>query len=110
MHIVLYQALVSLTKYLFLSPPCACFLLFHFRKNTNKESELSEDDVRTIRASLCGLLKYYISKGMSQEETQSILGHIAAIGDEEQVRGKVYVVAEGVRSEASLINAMQGHK
>uniref|UniRef100_A0A665U2V5 Neurobeachin-like protein 2 n=1 Tax=Echeneis naucrates TaxID=173247 RepID=A0A665U2V5_ECHNA len=52
----------------------------------NKESDLSEDDIRTIRASLCGLIKYYISKGMSQEEMHSILGYIAAIGDEEQVR------------------------
>ena len=55
------------------------------RKNSNKDSDLSEDDVRTIRASLCGLIKYYISKGMSQEEMQSILGYIAAIGDEDQV-------------------------
>uniref|UniRef100_A0AAX7UYT6 Neurobeachin-like protein 2 n=1 Tax=Astatotilapia calliptera TaxID=8154 RepID=A0AAX7UYT6_ASTCA len=46
--------------------------------------DLSEDDVRTIRASLCSLIKYYISKGMSQEEMQSILGYIAAIGDEDQ--------------------------
>ncbi len=59
----------------------------HFRKNNNKESDLSEDDVRTIRASLCGLIKYYISKGMSQEEMHSIMGYIAAIGDEDQVRG-----------------------
>lgn len=48
--------------------------------------DLSEDDIRTIRASLCGLIKYYISKGMSQEEMHSILGYIAAIGDEDQVR------------------------
>lgn len=47
---------------------------------------MSEDDVKTIRASLCGLLKYYISKGTTQEEIQSILGYIAATGDEEQVR------------------------
>uniref|UniRef100_A0A8B9KZS8 Neurobeachin-like protein 2 n=1 Tax=Astyanax mexicanus TaxID=7994 RepID=A0A8B9KZS8_ASTMX len=52
----------------------------------NREGDLSEDDIRTIRASLCGLLKYYISKGTTQEEVQSILGYIAAIGDEEQVR------------------------
>lgn len=56
------------------------------RGSSNKESDLSEDDVRTIRASLCGLIKYYISKGMSQEEIQSILGYVAAIGPEEQVR------------------------
>lgn len=59
----------------------------YFRKNSNKEGDLSEDDIRTIRASLCGLIKYYISKGMSQEEIHSILGYMAAIGDEEQVRG-----------------------
>uniref|UniRef100_A0A4W6E515 Neurobeachin-like protein 2 n=1 Tax=Lates calcarifer TaxID=8187 RepID=A0A4W6E515_LATCA len=53
----------------------------------NKESDLSEDDIRTIRASLCGLIKYYISKGMSQEEMHSILGYIAAIGDEDQLCG-----------------------
>uniref|UniRef100_A0AAR2KLP0 Neurobeachin-like protein 2 n=1 Tax=Pygocentrus nattereri TaxID=42514 RepID=A0AAR2KLP0_PYGNA len=51
----------------------------------NREVDLSEDDIRTIRASLCGLLKYYISKGTTQEEIQSILGYIAAIGDDEQV-------------------------
>uniref|UniRef100_A0AAX7TCJ9 Neurobeachin-like protein 2 n=1 Tax=Astatotilapia calliptera TaxID=8154 RepID=A0AAX7TCJ9_ASTCA len=51
-------------------------------------SDLSEDDVRTIRASLCSLIKYYISKGMSQEEMQSILGYIAAIGDEDQRRAR----------------------
>nr|XP_054599164.1 neurobeachin-like protein 1 isoform X1 [Nothobranchius furzeri] len=51
----------------------------------NKENDMNDDDVRTIRASLGGLIKYYISKGMSQEEMQSILGYIAAIGDEEQL-------------------------
>lgn len=61
----------------------------YFRKNANKDSDLSEDDVRTIRASLCSLIKYYISKGMSQEEMQSILGYIAAIGDEDQVRFRI---------------------
>lgn len=61
-----------------------------FRRNSVKEGDLSEDDIRTIRASLCGLVKYYISKGMSQEEMHSILGYIAAIGDEEQVRGLGY--------------------
>ncbi|XP_030637055.1 neurobeachin-like protein 1 [Chanos chanos] len=53
----------------------------------NRESDLCEDDIRTVRASLCGLLKYYVSKGISQEELQSILGYIAAIGDEEQLCG-----------------------
>ncbi|XP_051283304.1 neurobeachin-like protein 1 isoform X1 [Dicentrarchus labrax] len=59
----------------------------YYGKNSNKESDLSEDDIRTIRASLCGLIKYYMSKGMSQEEMHSILGYISAIGDEEQLCG-----------------------
>ncbi|XP_069377494.1 neurobeachin-like protein 1 isoform X2 [Paralichthys olivaceus] len=59
----------------------------YYGKNSNKDSDLSEDDIRTIRASLCGLIKYYISKGMSQEEMHSILGYIAAIGDEDQLCG-----------------------
>uniref|UniRef100_A0A8C2BAE7 Neurobeachin-like protein 2 n=1 Tax=Cyprinus carpio TaxID=7962 RepID=A0A8C2BAE7_CYPCA len=53
----------------------------------SKDADLSEDDIKTIRASLCGLLKYYVSKGTTQEEIQSILGYIAAIGDEEQLCG-----------------------
>ncbi|XP_051567309.1 neurobeachin-like protein 1 isoform X1 [Myxocyprinus asiaticus] len=53
----------------------------------SKVGDLSEDDVKTIRVSLCGLLKYYISKGTTHEELQSILGYIAAIGDEEQLCG-----------------------
>uniref|UniRef100_A0A3Q3QH30 Neurobeachin-like protein 2 n=1 Tax=Monopterus albus TaxID=43700 RepID=A0A3Q3QH30_MONAL len=57
----------------------------YYGKNSNKESDLSEDDIRAIRASLCGLIKYYISKGMSQEEMHSILGYIAATGDEDQL-------------------------
>ncbi|XP_051798120.1 neurobeachin-like protein 1 isoform X3 [Acanthochromis polyacanthus] len=59
----------------------------YYGRNASKESDLSEDDIRTIRASLCGLIKYYISKGMSQEEMHSILGYIAAIGDEDQLCG-----------------------
>ncbi|XP_022602192.1 neurobeachin-like protein 1 [Seriola dumerili] len=59
----------------------------YYGKSSNKESDLSEDDIRTIRASLSGLIKYYISKGMSQEEMHSLLGYVAAIGDEEQLCG-----------------------
>lgn len=59
---------------------------FYYRKNSNKESDLSEEDIRTVRASLYGLVKYYISKGMSRQEMLSILGYIAAIADEDQVR------------------------
>ncbi|XP_069568849.1 neurobeachin-like protein 1 isoform X2 [Brachyistius frenatus] len=58
----------------------------YYGRNADKESDLSEDDVRTIRASLSGLVKYYIGKGTSQEEMHSLLGYTAAIGDEEQLR------------------------
>ncbi|XP_049608212.1 neurobeachin-like protein 1 isoform X1 [Syngnathus scovelli] len=59
----------------------------YYGKNSNKESDLSEDDIVNIRASLCDLIKYYISKGVSQEEMHSIIGYIAAIGDEDQICG-----------------------
>ncbi|CAG01002.1 unnamed protein product, partial [Tetraodon nigroviridis] len=57
----------------------------YYGKNSNKESDLSEDDIRTVRASLYSLIKYYITKGMSHPEMLSILGYIAAIGDEDQL-------------------------
>lgn len=79
------------TRWVALSRSITCDLSRAFRKNSTKEGDLSEDDVRTIRASLCGLVKYYISKGMSQEEMHSILGYVAAIGDEDQVRGSAGV-------------------
>ncbi|XP_028319544.1 neurobeachin-like protein 1 isoform X2 [Gouania willdenowi] len=57
----------------------------YYGRISTKDSDLSEDDVRAIRASLLSLVKYYISKGVTQEEMHSILGYIAAIGDEEQL-------------------------
>uniref|UniRef100_A0A8C1S990 Neurobeachin-like 1 n=1 Tax=Cyprinus carpio TaxID=7962 RepID=A0A8C1S990_CYPCA len=68
----------------------------------SKDADLSEDDIKTIRASLCGLLKYYISKGTTQEEIQSILGYIAAIGDEEQVRRGCCLCLVAQRAEEEL--------
>nr|XP_015214918.1 PREDICTED: neurobeachin-like protein 1 [Lepisosteus oculatus] len=67
----------------------------------SKRSDLSEDDMKTIRASLCGLLKYYISKGVVQEELQSILGYIAAIGDEEQLCGILEVLLNLLQTSAA---------
>uniref|UniRef100_A0A452VAA3 Neurobeachin like 1 n=1 Tax=Ursus maritimus TaxID=29073 RepID=A0A452VAA3_URSMA len=49
--------------------------------------ELSLDDVRTIRTSLYGLIKYFLCKGGTHEEIQSIMGYIAAINEEEQLFG-----------------------
>ncbi|XP_070436866.1 neurobeachin-like protein 1 isoform X1 [Equus przewalskii] len=52
-----------------------------------KYSELSLDDIRTIRTSLYGLIKYFLCKGGTHEEIQSIMGYIAAISEEEQLFG-----------------------
>uniref|UniRef100_A0A8C2NAX6 Neurobeachin like 1 n=1 Tax=Capra hircus TaxID=9925 RepID=A0A8C2NAX6_CAPHI len=54
-------------------------------QNDCKYSELSPDDIRTIRTSLYGLIKYFLSKGGTHEEIQSIMGYIAAISEEEQI-------------------------
>uniref|UniRef100_A0A674H6R5 Neurobeachin-like protein 2 n=1 Tax=Taeniopygia guttata TaxID=59729 RepID=A0A674H6R5_TAEGU len=50
-------------------------------------SDLAPDDLRTIRTSLYGLIKYFLSKGGTHEEIQSIVGYIAATSDEEQLCG-----------------------
>ncbi|KAF7243753.1 Neurobeachin-like protein 1 [Varanus komodoensis] len=56
-------------------------------QNSCEESDLAPDDLRTIRTSLYGLIKYFLSKGGTHEEVQSIMGYIAAINDEEQLFG-----------------------
>ncbi|MGH0167376.1 UNVERIFIED_CONTAM: hypothetical protein FKN15_052506 [Acipenser sinensis] len=58
----------------------------------SKENDLCLDDVKSIRASLCGLIKYFISKGVVQEEVQCILGYVAAIGNEELLCGILEVL------------------
>ncbi|POI31632.1 hypothetical protein CIB84_004617, partial [Bambusicola thoracicus] len=57
-----------------------------FRKKSGcKDSDLAPDDLRTIRTSLYGLIKYFLSKGGTHEEIQSIVGYIAATSEEEQI-------------------------
>uniref|UniRef100_A0A8C5LHT8 Neurobeachin like 1 n=1 Tax=Jaculus jaculus TaxID=51337 RepID=A0A8C5LHT8_JACJA len=50
-------------------------------------TELSPDDIQTIRSSLYGLIKYFMCKGGTHEEIQSIMGFIAATNEEEQLFG-----------------------
>ncbi|KAJ6665248.1 hypothetical protein lerEdw1_004297 [Lerista edwardsae] len=52
-----------------------------------KDIDLAPDDLGTIRTSLYGLIKYFLSKGGVHEEVQSIMGYIAATSDEEQLCG-----------------------
>ncbi|MGH0117639.1 UNVERIFIED_CONTAM: hypothetical protein FKN15_041831 [Acipenser sinensis] len=78
----------------------------HHQKGVNhrthsKENDLCLDDVKTIRAPLCGLIKYFISKGVVQEEVQCILGYIAAIGDEEQLCGILEVLLNVLHTSTS---------
>ncbi|XP_028661999.2 neurobeachin-like protein 1 isoform X1 [Erpetoichthys calabaricus] len=66
-----------------------------------EDSELSADDIRTIRASLFGLLKYFLSKGVMVEDVQSILGYIAAIGEEEQLCGILEILLSLLQTSAA---------
>uniref|UniRef100_A0A452HZS4 Uncharacterized protein n=1 Tax=Gopherus agassizii TaxID=38772 RepID=A0A452HZS4_9SAUR len=52
-----------------------------------KDSDLAPDDLRTIQTFLYGLIKYFLSKGGTHEEIQSIMGYIAATSEEEQLCG-----------------------
>uniref|UniRef100_A0A663LWM3 Neurobeachin-like protein 2 n=1 Tax=Athene cunicularia TaxID=194338 RepID=A0A663LWM3_ATHCN len=52
-----------------------------------KDSDFAPDDLRTIRTSLYGLIKYFLSKGGTHEEIQSIVGYIAATSEEEPLCG-----------------------
>lgn len=65
-------------------PQVAFLVCWHYRAGC-KDSDLAPDDLRTIRTSLYGLIKYFLSKGGTHEEIQSIVGYIAATSDEEQV-------------------------
>uniref|UniRef100_A0A8I3WF73 Neurobeachin like 1 n=1 Tax=Callithrix jacchus TaxID=9483 RepID=A0A8I3WF73_CALJA len=69
--------------------------------NGCKYNELSLDDIRTIRTSLYGLIKYFLCKGGSHEEIQSIMGYIAAINEEEQLFGILDVLFSLLRTSPS---------
>ncbi|KAM5229140.1 neurobeachin-like protein 1 isoform 2-T2 [Ctenodactylus gundi] len=64
----------------------------------SKYNELSQDDMRTIRSSLYGLIKYFLCKGGTHEEIQSIIGYIAATNEEEQLFGILDVLFNLLRT------------
>uniref|UniRef100_A0A8C5N2A9 Neurobeachin like 1 n=1 Tax=Leptobrachium leishanense TaxID=445787 RepID=A0A8C5N2A9_9ANUR len=68
------------------------FLLDTIRIYYSKENSLAPDDLTTIRTSLYGLIKYFLNKGGTFDEIQSIIGYIAAINDEEQLLGILEVL------------------
>ncbi|KAM4836011.1 neurobeachin-like protein 1 [Thomomys bottae] len=63
-----------------------------------KYNELSPDEIRTIRTSLYGLIKYFLCKGGTHEEIQSIMGYIATTSEEEQLYGILDVVSGLLRT------------
>ncbi|XP_033620440.1 neurobeachin-like protein 1 isoform X2 [Fukomys damarensis] len=63
-----------------------------------KYNELSLDDIRTIRSSLYGLIKYFLCKGGTHDEIQSIMGYIAATNEEEQLFGILDVLCSLLRT------------
>ncbi|XP_058520854.1 neurobeachin-like protein 1 isoform X1 [Ochotona princeps] len=63
-----------------------------------KYDELTLDDIRTIRTSLYGLIKYFLCKGGTHEEIQSIIGYIAATNEEEQLFGILEVLFSLLRT------------
>uniref|UniRef100_A0A8C4KJI5 Neurobeachin-like protein 2 n=1 Tax=Dromaius novaehollandiae TaxID=8790 RepID=A0A8C4KJI5_DRONO len=73
-----------------------------------KESDLAPDDLRTIRTSLYGLIKYFLSKGGTHEEIQSIIGYIAATSEEEQVFSVVLHLLHSQPDAAQQISQQLG--
>ncbi|XP_042326371.1 neurobeachin-like protein 1 isoform X2 [Sceloporus undulatus] len=89
-HIQYISTIIRDSRRLFRKKYGVQFLLDTLRiyyGNGYKDSDLAPDDLRTIRTSLHGLIKYFLSKGGTHEEVQSIMGYIAAISDEEQLFG-----------------------
>ncbi|KAL8183864.1 UNVERIFIED_CONTAM: Neurobeachin-like protein 1 [Gekko kuhli] len=87
-HIQYLSTIIKDSRRLFRKKYGVQFLLDTLRfyyGSSYRDSELTLDDLRTIRTSLYGLIKYFLSKGGTHEEVQSIMGYIAAINDEEQI-------------------------
>ncbi|XP_072337816.1 neurobeachin-like protein 1 isoform X1 [Scyliorhinus torazame] len=116
-HIQYLSTIIKDNRKLFRKKYGVQFLLDVIRmcySNSNKDNDLSADDVKTIRASLYGLIKYFISKGVTQEEVQSIMGYIAAINDEQQLSGILEILlnllqTSSARDQLYLLLFEPGH-
>ncbi|KAM4698293.1 neurobeachin-like protein 1 [Rhinophrynus dorsalis] len=91
-HIQYLSTIIKDSRKLFRKKYGVQFLLDTIRIYYSKENTLATDDLTTIRTSLYGLIKYFLSKGATPEEIQSIIGYISAIGDEEQLYGILDVI------------------
>ncbi|XP_029462161.1 neurobeachin-like protein 1 isoform X2 [Rhinatrema bivittatum] len=88
-HIQYLSTIIKDSRKLFRKKYGVQFLLDTLRIHYSgiEENDLSLEDMITIRTSLYGLIKYFLSKGATHEEIQSIMGYIAAINEEEQLCG-----------------------
>ncbi|XP_026552542.1 neurobeachin-like protein 1 [Pseudonaja textilis] len=89
-HIQYLSTIIKDSRRLFRKKYGVQFLLDTLRiyyGNHSRDSDLLPDDLRTIRTSLYGLIKYFLTKGGTHMEVQSVMGYIAATGDEEQLFG-----------------------
>ncbi|XP_044160987.1 neurobeachin-like protein 1 isoform X2 [Bufo gargarizans] len=91
-HIQYLSTIIKDSRKLFRKKYGVQFLLDTIRIYYSKENSLSYEDLTTIRMSLFGLLKYFLSKAGTQEEIQSVMGYIAATSDEEQLCGILNVI------------------
>ncbi|KAM8934102.1 neurobeachin-like protein 1 [Pelodytes ibericus] len=91
-HIQYLSTIIKDSRKLFRKKYGVQFLLDTIRVYYSKENSLSPDDLTTIQTSLYGLIKYFLSKGGTYDEIQSIMGYIAAINNEEQLSGILEVL------------------
>ncbi|XP_069839468.1 neurobeachin-like protein 1 isoform X4 [Dendropsophus ebraccatus] len=91
-HIQYLSTIIKDSRKLFRKKYGVQFLLDTLRIYYSKENSLSSEDLATIRISLFGLIRYFLSKGGTHEEIQSVIGYIAATSDEEQLCGILEVV------------------
>uniref|UniRef100_A0A669QMN7 Neurobeachin-like protein 2 n=1 Tax=Phasianus colchicus TaxID=9054 RepID=A0A669QMN7_PHACC len=100
-HIQYLSTIIKDSRRLFRKKYGVQFLLDTLRVYYGKDSDLTPDDLRTIQTSLYGLIKYFLSKGGTHEEIQSIVGYIAATSEEEQLCGILDVLFSLLHSSSA---------
>ncbi len=60
---------------------CSCI----FSPDFSGEGKLSDEDAKTIRVSLLGLIKYYVFKEITFDELNQILCFVVTVKDENMV-------------------------
>uniref|UniRef100_A0A803YEC6 Neurobeachin-like protein 2 n=1 Tax=Meleagris gallopavo TaxID=9103 RepID=A0A803YEC6_MELGA len=103
-HIQYLSTIIKDSRRLFRKKYGVQFLLDTLRVyygSGSKDSDLTPDDLRTIQTSLYGLIKYFLSKGGTHEEIQSIVGYIAATSEEEQLCGILDVLFSLLHSSSA---------